>query len=232
MNRSRVAPSPRATLAALLLGFSWLALAATAEAQNNSLAAAAGDDLLGGSPEATNWIYVPVPPPREINVHDIVFVQVNELSQMTAEGEIQRRKNALYDAILNDWVLLNAFRSIKPSPQEDGDPRVQGRLTQLYRAEGDLETREQLTLKIAAKVVDKRPNGNLVLEAHKEVRANNETWQVSLTGICRADDFAENGMILSDRIYDLKIWKRDRGHVRDSYRRGWFVWLLDTLAPW
>jgi flagellar L-ring protein precursor FlgH len=184
-----------------------------------------------GRLENTSWTYIPVPPPRQIEIGDFISIRVNEISRMTSEGEMQRRRNALYDAILADWVVLNGLKSIKPSPQSDGPPRIQGRLNQLYRAEGELETAERLTLSIQASVVDKRPNGTLVLEAHKQVRNNNEMWEVSLSGMCRPEDINEDNMILSDRIYGLEIYKREVGHVRDSYQRGWFIKWMDQLGP-
>ncbi len=180
--------------------------------------------------ENTSWIHIPPPPPRQIEVEDIIYIRVNEIQRMSSDGEINRRKNALYDAILSDWIVLNGLRSVKPSPQSDGDPRIQGKLNELYRAEGELETSERLTLNIAAKVVDVQPNGNLVLEARKQVQNNNEVWEVALTGICRASDVNEDNLILSDRIYDLRIYKRELGHVRDSYRRGWLHRWLDQFS--
>ena len=142
---------------------------------------------------------------------------------MFASGEMDRRKNALYDAVLKDWLFLDGLKAIRPSPQSDGDARVRGQLQQLYRAEGEMQTRESLTLNIACHIADIRPNGTLVLEGHKQVQVNEEVWEVSLSGICRREDIGPDGMVLSRHIDELMIKKRDRGHVNDSYRRGWFL---------
>jgi len=181
--------------------------------------------------ENTSWTYIPAPKPREFQLHDYVWIRVNELSHTMSDGEMQRRRNLLYDALLSDWVVLDGLKSIKPSPQSDGDPRIRGVLNQLYRAEGELETSERLTLNIAAEIVDVRPNGNLVLESHKSVRTNDEVWEVSLSGSCRPEDISENNMVLSERIVGLEIYKRESGHVYDSYKRGWFIRLLDRFSP-
>jgi flagellar L-ring protein FlgH len=181
--------------------------------------------------ESGSWTYVPQPLPRQFRIGDFVKIRVNEISRMTADSEMQRRRNASYDAVLADWPILNGLRWVKPSPQSDGDPRVQGRLNQLYRAEGEMETSERLTLNIQATIVDIRPNGTLVLEAHKRVQNNNETWEVSLSGLCRAEDINEDNMLLSEQITDLSIAKRELGHVRDSYKRGWMTKALDRFSP-
>lgn len=178
-----------------------------------------------------SWTFSPPPPPQEIRLHDIVSIRVDELARMQSEGDVQQRKNTLYDAILKDWIMLDGLRWVKPAPQSDGDPRVNGQLNQLYRAQAELETRESLAFNIAAEVVDIRPNGNLVLEANKTVHVNDETWEYSLSGLCRKEDIGPGNLIQSRNILHLDIGKRERGHVRDGYRRGWFQRWFDRLHP-
>ena len=94
---------------------------------------------------------------------------------------------------------------------------------------GELETAELLKFQIAAEVVDIRPNGNLVIEAHQQIINNEEAWDYSLSGICRRQDIQPGNVVLSNNIYDLKVNKRERGMVRDSYRRGWFLRWFDEF---
>ena len=158
-------------------------------------------------------------------------IRVDLGAQVISEAEMQRRKNATYDALLNNWVILNGLKSVKPSPQSEGDPRVQGNLNQLYRATGELETVESLKFEIAAKVAAVLPNGNLVLEAHRQVVNNDEVWMHSLSGVCRREDIGPGNIVLSEDIADLEVSKREHGHVRDSYKRGWFTLWLDRFNP-
>jgi len=150
--------------------------------------------------------------PRQIKMHDLVTIRVDQKSRFESEAENTRRKTGTYDLTI-------------------GDDSITGDLTQLLRADGEIETNKLLTLDITARVVDIRPNGNLVLEAHQEVRNNNEVWDFSLSGICRSEDILEGNVVLSKHIYDMRIFKRERGSVRDSYRRGWFVRWLDQFHP-
>jgi hypothetical protein len=106
-----------------------------------------------------SWTHAPLPPPREIQKHDIISVRVDLLARMQADGELRRRKNARYDARLNDWIIFNGLRWVKPSPQSDGDPRTRGELRSEYRSLGELETSESLAFNLAVEVVDIRPTG-------------------------------------------------------------------------
>lgn len=179
-----------------------------------------------------SWTFAPPPPVQEVKLNDLVYIRVNIGSEVLSEGDSEVRKNSLYDALLGSWVMLDGLRWVKPSPMSDGDPRVQGQLTQRRRAESYVETRDSLEFDIQARVVDIRPNGNLVLEARKNISNNEEHWEYSLTGECRAQDIGPGNTLLSRNIADLKIDKRERGQVRDGYKRGWFAkWFDQAIDP-
>ena len=177
-----------------------------------------------------SFLYQPPPMPKELRRHDIVTVVVNEKSQVISEDEFERKKNASIKAVLTDWVSLSKF-FLKPAAQSDGDPTVGGTVDSRLKTQGDLERRDGMKFFIAAKIVDIRPNGNLVLEAHRQIRNNDEVWEFSLTGIIRKEDVLPNNTVLSQNIVELHIYKRERGHVRDSTKRNWGTKLLDMLKP-
>ena len=209
-----------------------LAVAASSQAlgQNSSLyqrVRATGEvaplTLQEGSP-----YYRHLPPPKELRVNDLVTIRVDIKSQTSSEGEAERRRNLLYDAVLRDWVILKGL-DVKPSPQSGGDPRIQGQINGLFRAEGEVETTERVAFNITATIADIRPNGTMVLEAHKTVQVNDMAWDYSLAGICRKEDIAPNNVLLSDHIAELSVYKRERGQVRDSYKRGWLLTFWDSV---
>lgn len=184
-----------------------------------------------GTPLATSWYEIPLPPPKEVKKEDIITIRVDLGSRVSSEGELQRRKSSSYDSILKDWVVLEGLRAVRPAPQSQGDPRIQGSSNQTLRAQAELETNESIKFDIAAKVASVLPNGTIVLEAHRRIQNNNEVWNVSLGGICRREDIQPGNVVLSKDIADLKIDKREVGHIRDSYKRGWMVRWLDTFNP-
>jgi flagellar L-ring protein FlgH len=184
-----------------------------------------------GGPTVDNasWITVPVPPPKEIRVHDIVTIRVDLTARTTQEGEMQRRKTSNYNALLSSWVLLEGLTQIKPAPQTNGDQNIAGQLNNQYRATGEYETSESLKFEIAANVAAILPNGNLVLEAHRKVKNNDELWLHSLSGVCHKDAVGPGNVILSKDIASLEVTKEEMGHIRDSYERGWLQKWWDRM---
>ena len=179
----------------------------------------------------TSFYYQEVPPPKEIKKHDIVTIIVLEKSQVVNEGELERRKNSFIDVAIKDWLELDNGLDLKPAPQADGDPRLNASLNSQYRTEAELETRDLMQFKISAEVVDVRPNGNLILEARRRIRNNEEILEYSLTGMIRREDVMPDNTVLSEKFAELNVYKRDRGSIFDGYKRGWGLRLYDRFAP-
>lgn len=180
--------------------------------------------------ETNSWLYVAMPPVREIQLNDLVTILVNEKQQSQSEGQINRIQQSSIDARLRDWVELDGL-NIKLAPQTAGDPRARGSLDSTIRTNAELETASRLVFTITATVVDIRPNGLLVLEAHKKSDENGDASEQSLSGIVRREDIRPDNTVNSEKIAELIINKRETGTVRDAYRRGWALRLYDAFKP-
>jgi flagellar L-ring protein precursor FlgH len=167
---------------------------------------------------------------RELKVNDIITVLVDYRSSMMSEGDAESRRRASLNAVLTDWLKFDG-KDIFPAPQGQGDPSVNASLNSQYRAESELELRDSLSFKIAAAVVDIRPNGNLVIEARREIRINEEVWVQSLTGVVRRQSIGPDRMVRSDEVAELRIEKRERGFINDAYSRGWLTRWYDKWKP-
>ena len=178
----------------------------------------------------TSWHFQPPEAPRELRLNDLIVVLVDEKSQVISEGEMDRRKKADGTFVLKDWITLDGL-AVRPDPQSEGDPGISGEMQSKYRAESELETRDSIKFRIACRVVDIRPNGTLLLEGRRQIQNNNESWEMWLMGTIRPEDVLPNNTVTSENVADLRIIKREAGHVRDGYRRGFFMRFLDRFSP-
>jgi flagellar L-ring protein precursor FlgH len=209
-------------------------IVSAASAQDASLLSAPAQPQNGQlSLENSSFMYRKLPPEaeyRELQINDIVTVLVDYRSSMLSEGDAENRKTASLNAVLADWLAFDG-KDIFPAPQDRGNPRINGSLTSQYRAESEMELRDSLTFRIAAAVVDIRPNGNLVIEARREIQINEEVWMQSLTGVVRRQSIGPDRTVRSDEVAELRIKKSERGFVNDSYTRGWFTRWYDKWKP-
>lgn len=183
--------------------------------------------------ENSSFVFRELPPesrPRQLQAQDIITVIVDFRSRFLSEGDAQNRRRMNLTAVLADWIKLDGG-ALKPAPQADGDPKVSGTLNSQFRTQSDVDLRDSLTFRIAAKIVDIRPNGNLVIESHQEIRNNEERWRISLTGVVRREAIQADRTVSSDAIAELSIDKEEMGQVRDGYARGWFTRWYDRFKP-
>ncbi len=221
MNRLLIRRGLIGGIAAVVLA----AMAVDAVAQSGSLLKrAAGQRRL--TAKDTSFIYQELEPPVEYKLHDIVTVMVDESTRVLSEGDMEGKKKADGSMVLSDWIGFKGW-SIRPDPQSLGDPKVAGKVENKYKAEGELETRESLKLTITCTVETILPNGHLVLEGDRSINVNNEQWEVYLMGIVRAEDVLPNNTVMSEDVARMRLIKREAGHVRDRYRRGWVQKFLD-----
>ena len=177
-----------------------------------------------------SYLYQEPIPPKVLEKHDIITVVVNVMSRMASEGEVDNRKESRLNAVLADWISFDRG-DLVPDPQRRGSPTIAGQWKSKYRADAGVETRDSLTFTIAAKIVDVRPNGNMVIEARRTIHNNAETWEQCLQGVIRREDVTPDNKVLSEDIADLEVFKRESGQVRDGYRRGWLVRFFERWQP-
>jgi flagellar L-ring protein precursor FlgH len=143
---------------------------------------------------------------------------------------MNRRKQGSGALQLSNWILLNKF-SVVADPQRAGSPTIAGSVNNQLQTQSDLQTKDQMNFTITCRVADKRPNGLLVLEGVKSVNNNEDAWEQCLTGVVRPEDIMPNNTVTSDKVAELRVFKREAGYVRDGYRRGWLLKWLDTYQP-
>lgn len=181
----------------------------------------------------SSFIYRPLPPEaiqRELALNDIVTVIVDYRSTMLSEGEANSQRTLDFTAILVDWLKFDG-KNIMPAPQRNGNPTVTGALDSQYQTEADVSAMDALTFRIATKVVDIQPNGNLVIEGHSEVQHDDEVWEQSVAGVVRRQSIGPDRTVRSDDIADRRIKIRKKGFVKDGVERGWFTKWYDCWKP-
>lgn len=108
---------------------------------------------------------------------------------------------------------------------------VETRSSSNFAGNGTVSRNEELTLRVAATVVEELPNGVLRIEGQQEVRVNFELRELLVTGYVRPADISRQNEITYDKIAGARISYGGRGQISDVQQPSYGQQIADTLLP-
>jgi|SRR5581483_10670534 len=182
---------------------------------------------------SVSFFAVPEPQPKTLKKHDLVTIIVREESAFSSQGTTDLKRNADFDAKLDQFIALRLsqleLKGITPGGSVAPEIKAEGNRD--FKGDATVDRTDSLTARITAEILDVKPNGTLVLQASKKIKTDEEEQQFILTGICRVDDVSADNSVLSTQLFNLELTKTHKGAVRDTTNRGFLNRLLDTFPP-
>jgi flagellar L-ring protein precursor FlgH len=111
------------------------------------------------------------------------------------------------------------------------DKLLSGKGSATFNGEGTVERSSAFSTTIAARVTSVLPNGDLVIEASKEVEVNREKQTMALSGIIRVKDITGGNLVSSSDIAELKVRLTGKGFIADANKPGWLFRFLQKVLP-
>ncbi len=176
---------------------------------------------------------------KAMRVNDLVTINIVESLSGSGAADTTTKRDSSADYGLEnffgmntDFNLHNAFL-LKDMYKGANvfEPRVTGSAESEFKGEGDTNREVELSETITAKVVELLPNGNMILEARKDLTINEETQILVLRGMVRPDDISSDNVVLSTDIADAQIFYVGDGVIQDKQKPGWLVRVLDNVWP-
>ena len=109
---------------------------------------------------------------------------------------------------------------------------VETRSSSSFEGSGSVSRQEELTLRIAATVVEELPNGVLRIEGQQEVRVNFELRELIVTGYVRPIDISRQNEITYDKIAGARVSYGGRGQISDFQQPTYGQQISDILLPY
>jgi flagellar L-ring protein precursor FlgH len=163
-------------------------------------------------------------------VGDIVTIKVVESSTASNKATTQTgRKSELLGQMQGFFNLEKDYPSTHPFFNPFS--KVQGGMESDFDGSGATARSGTVTAFVSAKVTEILPNGNLRIAGQREVRVNNETQHIILTGVVRPTDIAPNNIVLSTYIADAKVTYSGEGVVHNRQYPGWLATALERIWP-
>lgn len=108
---------------------------------------------------------------------------------------------------------------------------VSGSASSRFNGNGAVRRNEELTLRIAATVVDVLQNGVLRIEGTQEVRVNFELRELQIAGFVRPEDISRQNEITYDKIAGARISYGGRGQISDVQQPRYGQQIADIILP-
>ncbi len=171
---------------------------------------------------------------RNFQVHDILSVIVTVAAQASTEEQSDlEKKDSANNFKINQYIKLlheggPEFQLQGVKPQDLGLDMTSNRK---FQNDGSNERTDILRTRIAAEIVDIKPNGNLVIEARHTFTKQKEKTVITLTGVVRPQDVLTDNTVVSYNVADADIRYESSGPVSDASKRGWLAKIMDKVWP-
>ncbi|WOI52688.1 flagellar basal body L-ring protein FlgH [Parvularcula sp. LCG005] len=168
---------------------------------------------------------------RARNVGDILTVIVSVDEEAEMQNSLQRSRSNQEDFSVNALFGLPEYADGTLPEGATLSPAVALSRSNAANGNGSIARQEKITLRLAAQVVEKLPNGHLVVVGTQRIRVNNETRDLRLNGVVRPDDISRDNTITHDKVAAADIVYTGQGQIAQSTRPRRGSRLLDILIP-
>lgn len=166
---------------------------------------------------------------RAHKVGDIVTVAIVETASSTSEATTDTSRNS---SVTGDISYLFRFAEWAKLREDTPGSRTLGAsLKNDFSGDGETTRDNTMTATISARVIDVTMDGNLVIQGYREIKTNNETQHIILSGLVRPRDISPANVIRSSHIADARIEISGEGAVSDKQQPGWLAKGVDILWP-
>ncbi|MEW6594405.1 MAG: flagellar basal body L-ring protein FlgH [Thermodesulfobacteriota bacterium] len=168
---------------------------------------------------------------RASAVGDIILVRIVETSSGKKEAKTKTERESSVSGGVSSFFGFEQWLAERNSRFSPSATEVQATLTNDYDGKGNTERKSDVKATISARVIEKTMDGNLVIRGYQEVRVNNETQTLILSGIIRPSDISADNAVLSSRIADARIEYSGQGVIGDKQQPGWLARAFDVIWP-
>lgn len=155
------------------------------------------------------------------DIGDILTVIVQESAQISASKASDTNKSGSVTDTISEF--LNATLEKLPGFGWD--------FSNDFAGGGNLSDSQSAQSQLSLLVVDRLPNGNLVIEGMRRVSMANEINYAVVRGYVRPKDISSDNTILSSRIADAQVDFIAEGSLTEAQRKGWLNRLHDFVNP-
>lgn len=170
---------------------------------------------------------------RARSINDLFSIKIEHNASASTESDIETDTESSLEAKVDAWARLKgSLFDLKAIPVgvNSALPELGVNGKRDHKGGGKDDLTGKMTDILQARVVDIRPNGNLIFEARKQVTIGENVEVVIFSGEIRPGDLNENNEISSEKVADACImYAGIEGPIKDAKKKGFLGKLLDFL---
>ncbi len=161
-------------------------------------------------------------------VGDILTIVVDESSSISSTNSKTTNESGGIDASVQSFFYTGLGTL---NGGEYPDLRITGPGSN-HTGGGNITTAQSVSSRASVLVIDRLPNGNLIIEGARELSVAGETRYIIIRGIVRRDDITPNNTVMSSQIASAHVEFLDKGAIAAAQKQGWIAQLLNVANIW
>jgi flagellar L-ring protein precursor FlgH len=189
------------------------------------------------------------PDRRARKVGDIVTVRIVEDPEAELNANTKTARMSSIDAKLKFLGYMKALAEKNPRlkflgymkalaeknprlAQNPGeDDLIKAGLGMSFDGKGSSDRDGHIKAYVSAIVLKVLPNGSMYINGKRQIRVNNETQYITISGMIRPEDIGPNNEISSTYVANARIAYSGKGPLADKQRPGWLGRIIDYVWP-
>ncbi|MBW2030281.1 MAG: flagellar basal body L-ring protein FlgH [Deltaproteobacteria bacterium] len=170
---------------------------------------------------------------RARKVGDLIIVRIVEDPEAELNANTKTSRSSTIEAKLKFLgymgALAEANSRLAQIPGEDD--LINASLGSSFDGKGTSDREGHVKAYVSAIVVKVFPNGNLFINGKREIKVNNETQYITISGMVRPEDISATNEISSTYVANARITYSGIGPLADKQKPGWLGRVVDHVWP-
>ncbi len=162
-------------------------------------------------------------------VGDILTILVQENTSASKDNSTKTSKKSSVNAGIDTFFYSPASSGFLTKGGQL--PAMQFAGAQDFDGGGKINNTERINGRVAVRVVDTLPNGNMIIEGRRETFFSGEKQETILRGMVRTEDVMANNTVYSYNVNDASIRFVSKGTISDNQRKGWLHRVWEKVTP-
>jgi len=143
-------------------------------------------------------------------MNDTITVVVAVLTSAQSSGNVTSQRDFSTQSAITGILAQASTKGVNPLLGANSSTQLKG--------QGQTAANSQLNTQLTGHVIAVLPNGNLVVEAQRQIFMNNQHETITIRGVVQPNDISSSNSVLSTTMADLEIEMKGKGIISDSTR--------------